>query len=157
MPAVQFGVLLSILLYGEGLRQSGASLNHVQHRGTPNSRVLCARFARMISPVMFSTYVNLAFDNPHNHKWLEGTISTLTQFQKWMNAGNREAVLAWMRELAEFQPKHFQSHFAEASVFLDECLAKREFLAACLAKETEIQGALEALSHSSASAKFQAA
>ena len=77
MPSIQFGVLLSILLYGEGLRQTGASLNHVQDRGTPNSRILCTRLARMISPAMLSTHLNLAFDNPHNRKWLEVAMTAL--------------------------------------------------------------------------------
>lgn len=143
MPAVQFGVLLSILLYAEGLRQTGASLNQVQHRGTPNSRVLCTRLARMISPAMLSTYVNLAFDNPHNRKWLEVTMESLIRLQGWMVAGDREGMLAWLQNLAASQPSHFQAHFGDVSVFLDECLAKREFLAACLAQESRMRMLLD--------------
>jgi len=142
MPAVQFGVLLSVLLYGEGLRKSGVSLEHVQQRGTPNSRVLCARLARMISPNMLSTYVNLAFDNPHNQEWLESAIASLTQIKDWMAVGDRQALLTFMQQLAEFQPASFRNHFTEASVFLDECFAKREFLTACLAKDAEFRQVL---------------
>ena len=149
MPAVQFGVLLSVLLYGEGLRKSGVSLERVQQRGTPNSRALCARLARMISPNMLSTYVNLAFDNPHNQKWLESAIASLTQIKSWMAADDRQAVLAYMQQLAEFQPSSFRNHFTEASVFLDECFAKRDFLAGCLAKETEIRQILDSQSRDS--------
>ena len=142
MPAVQFGVLQSILLYAEGLRQSGASLKHVQERGTPNSRAICARVARMLSPAMLASYVNLAFDNPHNRKWLEIASESLTRLRSWIAAGDRAAVAAWMQELAAFQSTSFRDHFVDASVFHDECFARREFLAACLSNEAAVRLAL---------------
>lgn len=142
MPAVQFGVLLSVLLYGEGLKANGVSLDDVQRRGTPNSKAICARLARMISPAMLSTYVNIIFDNPQNLKWLESTAASLTRLQKWMTNGNRDAVLAWMQELAGFQSKAFQTHFTDTSIFVDECVAKRAFVKDCLAKEADIRAFL---------------
>jgi hypothetical protein len=97
----------------------------------------------MISPAMLSTYVNLAFENPHNREWLEVTIASLTRLQGWIATGNREAMRAWLQELAESQPPCFRTYFGDVSVFLDECLAKREFLMACLAQEQRIQSLLD--------------
>ena len=157
MPAVQFGVLLSVLLYGEGLRQTGAALKHVQQRGTPNSRALCARFARMLSPAMLATYVNLAFDNPHNRKWLEIAIESLSRLQSWIKAGDRAALATWIQELADFQPSSFRDHFADAAGFQDECFAKREFLAACLSNEAAVRLALNSSPDKSDAANLRAA
>lgn len=157
MPAVQFGVLLSVLLYGEGLRQTGASLKHVQQRGTPNSRALCARFARMLSPAMLATYVNVIFDNPHNRKWLDTASESLTRLQRWIAAGDRAAVAQWMQELAGFQSSSFRGHFADAAVFQDECFANWDFLAACLANEPAVRQALQGAPAGSDAANLRAA
>lgn len=138
VPSVQFGVLLSVLLYGEGLQNSHAQMGRVLAQGTPNSRALCARLARMISPAILPTYVNVAFDNPHNLKWIDSAISTLDQMKRWLMTGNRTALMAWLTRLAAHQPQEFRAHFTEMSVTVDEFLSKREFVAACLAREDEI-------------------
>jgi len=138
MPAVQFGVLLSVLIYGEGLVQSGASMSQVQRFGTPNSKAICTRLARMISPGMLATYVNLTFENPHNLKWLDIVIASLTKMRDWMIAGNRQAVSDWIQGLAEAQPEWFRAHFSDISTFIDECLANRDFIASCMEKKGEV-------------------
>jgi prephenate dehydrogenase len=142
MPAVQFGVLLSVLLYGDALRNSGVSMDKVQGYGTPNSKILCTRLARMISPAMLSTYINLAFDNPHNRAWVEHAMTSLSQLNGWLASGNREAAHEWIKELAGHQPAGFRGHFLDASTFIDECMAKRDFVSTCMANEKAIRGAL---------------
>lgn len=142
MPAVQFGVLLSVLLYGDVLRTTAVSMDRVKNFGTPNSRILCTRLARMVSPAMLSTYINLTFDNPHNRAWVDCTVTSLTKLRGWLETGNREAAHEWMQSLVEYQSTSFRSHFSDASTFIDDCTAKREFVSACLAKENELRTVL---------------
>lgn len=144
MPAVQFGVLLSVLLYGDALRNSGVSMERVQNYGTPNSKILCTRLARMVSPAMLSTYINIAFDNPHNRAWVAHTMTSLNQLNGWLASGNRDAAHEWLKELAGHQPAGFRGHFVDASTFIDECMAKRDFVSACMANEKELRAALGA-------------
>jgi prephenate dehydrogenase len=157
MPALQFGVLLSVLLYGEGLKQSGVPLDRLERVGTPNSRALCARLARMISPTMLATYVNLAIDNPNNIRWLEVASETVTRLRDWMATGNRQAMLDWMQQLVTFQPASFRDYYTASSVFVDECLARRDFVAACLDNEARVQSLLNSMRGAMAQPHLRAA
>ena len=139
MPSVQFSVLLSVLLYGDGLRQSGVSLDRVQLHGTPNSRTLCSRLARMISAQMLPTYVNLAFDNSLNLEWLDRAAETLATIRRALNSRNREHLRAFISRLVEWQSEDFRANYSDLSVFLDECAAKRAFLTGCLARESQVR------------------
>ena len=143
VPSVQFGVLLSALLYAGGLKEGEANLAHVANHGTPNSRLLCSMLGRMISDAMLPTYVNLTFDNPRNLAWLDDAVDHLERLRSWMKEGNRNAVLAWMKELAGSQTPAFRSHFDGMWGFLNECLAKREFLTACMQMEVGLREALQ--------------
>ena len=98
---------------------------------------------RMISDSMLPTYVNLAFDNPKNLAWLDDAADRLERLRSWMKTGNRNAVLAWMKDLAGSQTPAFRSHFDGMWVFLNECLAKREFLTACIQRETSLREDLQ--------------
>jgi prephenate dehydrogenase len=148
VPSVQFGVLLSALLYAAGLKETEANLGHVASHGTPNSRLLCSMLGRMISDSMLPTYVNLAFDNPKNLEWLDDTVDRIERLRSWMKAGNRNAVFGWMKELSGSQTPAFRGHFDNMWVFLNECIAKREFLTACIQNEADVNATLRQKSNS---------
>lgn len=134
VPAVQFGVLLPVIVYAEGLRRSKVDMEAVRDRGTPNSRIMCTRIGRMISTDMLATYTNLTLDNPMNREWIEHAIQTLTEIRGWMESGDRQAMMSFMQRLVEHQPPAFREHFSAISTFLDSCLAKRELVSSVLAK-----------------------
>jgi prephenate dehydrogenase len=138
VPAVQFGVLLSVLLYGGCLRNAGISLRRVQDNGTPNSRILCTRLARMLSSNMLPTYVNLSFDNPDNLKWMDSALAFLTHLKLCLANNDRNAFLACLQEVARYQPADFQKHFTDESVFVDECFANKDALIEWLAGRSEL-------------------
>jgi hypothetical protein len=111
----------------------------------------------MMSPTMLATYVNLAMDNPNNIRWLEVASETVTRLRDWMATGNRQAMLDWMQQLVTFQPASFRDYYTASSVFVDECLARRDFVAACLDNEARVQSLLNSMRGAMAQPHLRAA
>lgn len=128
MSGAQFGVLLSVVLYAAGLKSAGISLNQLQNNGTPNSRAICARMARMLSAEMLETYGHLAFENGFNLEWINQAVAHLSQIQHWLRRGDRDSFVRFLRQLSEFQPPEFKTHFREMSHLADKCAANPDFI-----------------------------
>jgi prephenate dehydrogenase len=138
VPPVQFEVLASIMCYAEGLRTAKISLKEMQKISTPNSRLLTATMARMLTKEMAPTYTNIAFENKVNVQALETIAASALHFLDLLRRGDRVAFQESFMRLGDWLRGKQGDDLRSTAAFVQRALANRGFIEEALQRKIQL-------------------